>query len=103
MSYGAMIKAGFMGFALAVGGLMLVFFVAGTLFKATERAFSKVFLVGGIVTFLLVSVFLQYRLQVSPDFAHPVIGAACIGGWLAGLISGATQLKIFLRRFLLPR
>ncbi len=100
MDFYAMLRAGFMGFALSLGVQMLVFYVAGTFLGGTRRAFFRVFALGAVASFLAVDALLYYRIYVVkiPDAA--VFFSGCAGGWLSGLAFGAIQLKSYLLRFL---
>lgn len=96
MDFNLFLKSGFMGFAIGTGSLMLVFFVAGMALKIGRNRFRRVYLLGGFVSFLLVDLFLYYRLIYDQPELMPqaqLFLAACIGGWLGSLIFGATQLK----------
>ncbi len=96
------IKAGFMGFALAVGVLMLVFFVAGTLLGVTTSRFGRIFLVGGIAAFAAVYGLLRFKIGSAggPEALEFLVG--CVGGWLGGMISGLVQMRQLLLGFLKP-
>jgi hypothetical protein len=87
------LKAGFMGFALSLGVLMLVFFVAGRMLRVDQRNFLRVFVLAGVVSFLVMDVFLYYKVSVSLIHDPQVFLAACVGGWLSGILSGLTTVK----------
>ncbi|MCA1960209.1 MAG: hypothetical protein LDL33_05395 [Desulfomonile sp.] len=87
------LKAGFMGFALSIGTQMLVFFLAAKWFGAGRARFVRVFVLAAVTSFLVVDLYLYYKIQVS-DIPEPqMFLAGCVGGWLAGIASGLTQLK----------
>lgn len=91
------LKAGFMGFALALGVLMLVFYIVGGFVRLSQKNFIRVFLLGGLASFLVMDVFLYYKVRVaaaSPD--AQLFLAGCVGGWLSGILSGLSTLKRFL-------
>jgi hypothetical protein len=87
------IKAGFMGFLLAVGAEMVVFMVAGGLGRIKKRAFGRVFLLGGIVAFVIVDAFLYYKMPGTSKAEAQIFLVGCLGGWVAGIFFGLTQLK----------
>jgi hypothetical protein len=89
-------KAGFIGFALSVGVLMLVFFIVGRFFLVTEKTFVKVFVLAGVASFLVIDVFLYYKIHQLQSAIDQVFLAAVIGGWLGGIVSGLTNMKRFL-------
>jgi hypothetical protein len=88
-----LLKAGFLGFALSMGPLMLVFYVVGGFLRITERTFVRVFMLGGIVSFLMTYVFLHLKIGSYQDTDAMVFLAGCVGGWLSGIISGLTHMK----------
>lgn len=96
MDFSLFLKSGFMGFAIGIGALMLVFLVAGMALDVGRNRFRRVYMLGAFVSFLLIDIFLYYRLMYDqPELmAQPQLFlAGCIGGWLGSLIFGATQLK----------
>jgi hypothetical protein len=88
-----MLKAGFLGFALSMGSLMLVFYVLGGFLRISERNFVRVFMLAGIVSFVTTYVFLHIKLGAYQDSDAMLFLAGCIGGWLSGIISGLTHMK----------
>lgn len=88
-----LLKAGFLGFALSMGPLMLVFYVVGGFLRITERTFVRVFMLGGIVSFLMTYVFLHLKIGSYQDADAMLFLAGCVGGWLSGIISGLTHMK----------
>ena len=88
-----MLKAGFLGFAVSLGSLMLVFYLAGGFVKITNRNFIKVFVLAGIVSFLCAYLLLQLKISSYQESDAVVFLAGCIGGWLSGIISGLTHMK----------
>jgi hypothetical protein len=57
-----LLKAGFMGFALCLGVLMLVFYVLGIFMQVSERNFMRLFLVAGLISFVALDLFLYYKI-----------------------------------------
>jgi|GEM_PF-510288 len=97
------LKAGFLGFALSVGAQMLVFFLGGTFLGVAKQRFIKVFALAGIVSFLMVYAFLHYKVGVTQDTVPAealLFLSGCVGGWLAGVIAGLTNLRRLLLSFL---
>lgn len=88
-----LLKAGFLGFALSMGPLMLVFYVVGGFLRITERNFFRVFMLGGIVSFLMAYVFLHLKIGSYQDTDAMLFLAGCVGGWLSGILSGLTHMK----------
>lgn len=93
MDFSLFLKSGFMGFAIGSGSLMLVFFVAGMALKITQNRFRRVLWIAGFVSFLLVDMFLYYRLVYQQMDMAQLFLAGCIGGWLGSIVFGITQLK----------
>lgn len=100
MDLSVMLKAGFMGFALCVGTLMLVFYVAGMALKVSEKYYVRVFVLAVIASFLAVDAYLYYKIKVSLVEQAQVFLAGCIGGWLGGMIFSVANMRPFLRRTL---
>ena len=99
MDFTVILKGGFMGFALSLGVLVLVFYIVGAFVKVSSKNFVRVFILAGVASFIAVYVLLHYRIRVaapSPDAA--LFLAGCVGGWLAGIVSGLTQMKSLLLR-----
>ncbi len=93
MDYNLFLKSGFMGFAIGAGALMLTFFAAGMGLKISRNSFRRVFLLAGFVSFLLVDLFLYYKLVYQQMEQAQLFLAGCVGGWLGSIIFGMTQLK----------
>lgn len=96
MQVALFLKAGFMGFALAMGVLMLVFYLVGGYVRLSQKNFVRVFLLGGLASFLVMDVFLYYKIRVVANPDAQLFLAGCVGGWLSGILSGLTTLKRFL-------
>jgi hypothetical protein len=96
MDFVVILKGGFMGFALTMGVLILVFYLVGSFVKISPKNFVRVFVLAGSASFLAVYVLLHYKIRVAttPDAAFFLAG--CVGGWLAGITSGLTQMKSLL-------
>ncbi len=95
-----LMKAGFAGFALTVGVIMLTFYVAGWILKISGANYRRVLLLGCLASFLVIDSFLYYKIRISDIEGGQLFLAGCIGGWLGGLAFVATQLKRFLLDFL---
>lgn len=93
MDYSLILKAGFMGFALSVGVLILVFYVVGGFIQISRKNFVRVFVMAAVASFLAVYVFLHYRLSSYQGAEAQIFLAGCVGGWLAGIFSGLTTLR----------
>jgi hypothetical protein len=96
MNVALFLKAGFMGFALAMGVLILVFYLVGGFVRVSQRNFIRIFVLGSLASFLIMDVFLYYKIRVVgiPDAQLFLTG--CVGGWLSGILSGLTTVKRFL-------
>lgn len=99
MDFGLLLKAGFSGFALSLGVLMLVFYVVGSFLPVWQKNFRRVFLLAAVVSFVVVDLFLYYKIRVSQVPDPHIFLTGCIGGWLGGIFSGLTQMKRFLLSF----
>jgi hypothetical protein len=95
-----LMKAGFAGFALTVGVIMLTFYVAGWILKISGTNYRRVLLLGCLASFLVIDSFLYYKIRISGIEGGQLFLSGCIGGWLGGLAFVATQLKRFLLDFL---
>lgn len=95
-----LLKAGFAGFSISAGAQMLVFYFAGSVLRISHRHFSQVFLLAGIFSFLLVDLFLYYKIWVSQELNSQFFLVGCIGGWFSGIFFGLTQMNRLLRTFL---
>jgi hypothetical protein len=93
-----MAKAGFCGFALSLGMLMLVFYVVGRFTPVSPKRFIRVFVLAAIASFLVTDAFLYYKIITSQVPQSQMFLAGCIGGWLGGIISGLTNMKGYLLR-----
>ncbi|MBI4964346.1 MAG: hypothetical protein HY913_13800 [Desulfomonile tiedjei] len=101
MDFSLILKAGFFGFALSAGVLILVFYVVGSFVRISQKNFVRVFLLAAVASFLAVYALLHYRLSGYQAAEAQIFLAGCVGGWLAGIFSGLTTLKrllISLRR-----
>jgi hypothetical protein len=98
MNIALFLKAGFMGFALSLGVLMLVFFLVGRFVHLSQRHFIRTFVLAALASFVVMDVFLYYRIRVVGTPDAQLFLAGCVGGWLSGILSGLTHMK----RFLLP-
>lgn len=87
------VKAGFMGFALSMGVLMLAFFVLGRFVTVSAESFVRLFVVAGLASFLAIDVFLYYKIRVEQLSHSEFFLVACLGGWLGGIFSGLTNMK----------
>jgi hypothetical protein len=94
------LKAGFMGFAVALGVQLLVVYLLGSFLGMTKRNFVKAFGLAVIASFVAVYLLLHLKTQgYQPTDAHLFL-AGCVGGWLGGVISGFTSLRRLLLSFL---
>jgi len=100
MDFSIILKAGFMGFALSLGVLLLVFYIAGIVLKVSEKYFVRVFILACIAAFIAVDAYLYYKIRISLVNQAQFFLVGCIGGWLAGILFGVTNLRRFLRRTL---
>jgi hypothetical protein len=94
------IKAGFMGFVLSVGVLVLVFYFIGGVLGLRQQRFVRVFLLAAIASFIVMDLYLYKKLTLPLDPKGTVMLAAHIGGWLSGIFSGLTHMKPLLLRCL---
>ena len=100
MDFSVVLRAGFMGFALAVGMLLLVFYVLGVGFRTARRYFVRVFTLGAIASFVAVYIYLHYKIRVLQVGQAEFVLVGCVGGWLAGIAFGLINLRGFLARSL---
>jgi hypothetical protein len=100
MDFYAILRAGFMGFALSFGVQMLVFYVAGTFLGIARKAFIRVFVLGAVASFAAVDALLYYRIYIVHIPEATVFVSGCIGGWLSGVTFGFIQMRSYLVRFL---
>lgn len=100
MDFPLMLKAGFMGFALSLGALMLVFYIAGVILKVSLSHFRKVTLLACVTAFVAVDVYLYYKIRISLVEQSQAFLTGCIGGWLGGILFSLTNLRQFLKRTL---
>jgi hypothetical protein len=96
MDFGLLLKAGFSGFALSLGVLILMFYVIGSLVRVGQKNFVRVFILAAVVSFVVVDLFLYYKIRVSQVPNAQLFLTGCVGGWLGGIFSGLTQMKRFL-------
>ncbi|MGC8657479.1 MAG: hypothetical protein ACP5U1_00225 [Desulfomonilaceae bacterium] len=96
MDYNLLVKAGFMGFASCMGAICLVFFVSGNLLKIDRKKFGRVYLLASVVSFLTVYILLHVKITSLPTVSRQIFLTGAIGGWLSGVLFGATQFKRFL-------
>jgi hypothetical protein len=96
MNVALFLKAGFMGFALSLGVLMLVFYLVGGYVRVSQTNFTRVFVLAGLASFLVMDVFLYYKIMVVATPEAQLFLAGCVGGWLSGILSGFTNMKKFL-------
>lgn len=87
------LKAGFTGFALSVGSLMLFFYVLGGVLGLSRKHFLRVFIAAGFASFLIVDLYLYYKLALAGAQQPQIYLSGCIGGWFAGIFFGLTNLK----------
>jgi hypothetical protein len=99
MDFGLLVKAGFLGFALSLGVVMLVFFVVGRLLRISERNFVRVFILAAVVSFAVIDLFLYYKIRIVRVPDAELFLSGCIGGWLGGIFAGLTHLKRLLLGF----
>ncbi len=93
MNIALFLKAGFMGFALSLGVLMLVFFLVGRFVRVSPKNFVRCFVLGGLASFLIMDVFLYYKIRIVGTPDAQLFLAGCVGGWLSGILSGLTHMK----------
>lgn len=94
------LKAGFMGFAVALGVQLLGFYLLGALVGLQKSSFIKAFTLTGIASFVGVYLLLRYK---TPDYQSAqalLFLAGCVGGWLGGIFSCLTSLRRTLIGFL---
>jgi hypothetical protein len=91
-----LMKAGFAGFALAVGVIMLTFYVAGWILRIGRTNYKRVMILGCLASFLVIDSFLYYKTRIGGIQDGQLFLAGCVGGWLGGLTFVSTQLKRFL-------
>jgi hypothetical protein len=87
------VKAGFAGFVLALGVLILVFYVVGGFVPVTRKNFVRIFVLAALLSFLAVDLFLYYRIRSSSGPEAQMFLAGCVGGWLGGIFAGLTNMK----------
>lgn len=96
MDFSIVVRAGFMGFVLAVGVLLLVFYLVGAALRVARKHFLRVFFLAAVVSFVAVYVYLHYQIRVMQVAQPEPFLVGCIGGWLAGICFGILNLKRFL-------
>ncbi len=92
------IKAGFIGFILAIGPMTLVFYIYGAFIGSLERRFHRIFVVGAIVSFGFMYFLLHYKISMQGQQVSPVYFSGVVGGWLGGLVACATNVKPLLEK-----
>ncbi len=100
MDFSVILKAGFMGFALSLGVLLLVFYVAGIVLKVSKKYFARLFILACIAAFVAADAYLYYKIRISLVKQPQFFLVGCVGGWLAGIFFGMTNLRQFLKRTL---
>jgi hypothetical protein len=88
-----LLKAGFLGFALSLGSLMLAFYVVGGFVRITDRNFIRVFMLAGVFSFAMAYIFLRLKIGSYEGPDATLFLAGSVGGWLSGIISGLTHMK----------
>ena len=96
-------KAGFLGFILSVVVQYLVFYAAGRLTDVSEKRFVRVFVLAGLASFMIVDIFLYYKVYLSQTLDSQFFLVGCIGGWLGAIFFGLTQMKPMLLNFIRRR
>ena len=84
MDLGLLIKAGFLGFALSLGVLMLVFYVVGAFLRVTDKNFVRVFILAAMISFGVVDLFLYYNIRVRQIPNAELFLAGCVVDGSAG-------------------
>lgn len=90
------LRAGFMGFALSLGILLLVFYVLGVGCRVARRHFVRVFTLAAVASFVAAYIYLHYKIRVLQVDQPELLLVGCIGGWLAGIVFGLVNLRRFL-------
>jgi hypothetical protein len=98
MNIALFLKAGFMGFALSLGMLMLVFFLVGRFLRVSQKNFIRIFVLAGLASFLVMDAFLYYKIRVTGTPDAQLFLTGCVGGWVSGILAGLTNMK----KLLLP-
>ncbi|MBI5568506.1 MAG: hypothetical protein HY914_01025 [Desulfomonile tiedjei] len=93
MDYMLFVKAGFTGFALGIGVLILVFYLVGAFVRVTRKNFVRVFVAAALLSFLAVDLFLYHKIRSMGGTEAQLFLAGCIGGWLGGILAGLTNMK----------
>jgi hypothetical protein len=96
MDFGVLLKAGFSGFALSLGVLILVFYTVGSFLRVGPKNFVRVFVLAAVTSFVVINLFLYYKIRISRVPDPQLFLTGCVGGWLGGIFSGLTQMKRFL-------
>lgn len=86
------LKGAFLSFGLCVGVQLPVFYFAGNFLGISRKYFRRVFWFAAVISFLAVYIVLHFKVK---DFAADgqLFLSGYVGGWLAGLAFGVTQLK----------
>jgi len=94
------LKAGFMGFVLALGVQVLVFYLLGSVVGVHKRSFLYAFSLAAAASFVAVCVLLYYRAHDYRPAEAELFLAGCVGGWIGGVLSAFTNLRRLLAGFL---
>ncbi|MFH0821836.1 MAG: hypothetical protein V2B18_03735 [Pseudomonadota bacterium] len=100
MNYSIMVTSGFMGFALALGSEVLVFYLLGYFFKIPRNRFTRCFVLAGVVAFSAIYLYLHYKTKGLPPKDGLAFLSGCVGGWLGGIFFGLMQFKPYLLKLL---
>lgn len=96
MDLSLVLKAGFMGFALSLGALLLVFYIVGAILRISRRYFVRVFVLAAVASFVAVDVYLYYKIRIAMVEQSQLFLVGCIGGWLGGIFFGLINMRRFL-------
>lgn len=76
-----------------MGPMILVFYIFGQYLGRMERRFTRIFLIGAILSFALMYLLLQQKAAAGGQAMSPTYFSGVVGGWLGGLAAGATTIK----------
>lgn len=93
MNWLLIVKAGFIGFSISVGVMMLVFYVAGFLMKVTQRHFLTLFAIGVVSSLVALYGVVQLRAPNYEGLDLSLFSAGSLGGWIGGIMSSLTSLR----------
>ena len=102
MDYTSILKGAAIGFILCTTVQLPVFYFAGFFLGLPRAHFRRVFLLAAILSFVAVYAVFRYKVQDLAIARADTFVGAYVGGWLAGLVFGVTQLKPTLVKFLRP-